>query len=99
MKKILALSGAAAVVATVGLAAPAQAAGSAEGASCVQAGIGTLKSLGLLQAAAQKQVDYSTLADAETGPIFTDLPEGSNFSLGKVVKLHVQSPDLFLWCR
>lgn len=99
MKKTLALAGAAALVASVGLAAPAQAAGSAQGGACVQAGIGTLKSLGLLQAAAQKQIDYSTLADAEAGPIFADLPAGSNFSLGKVVKLHVQSPQLFAWCR
>ena len=100
MKKTLALGGAAALVATIGLAAPAQAAPpSAAGGSCVQAGIGTLKSLGLLQAAAQKQIDYSTLADAETGPIFADLPAGSNFSLGQVVKLHVKSPELFAWCR
>jgi len=101
MKKTLALGGAAARVATIGLAAPAQAAPppAAAGGSCVQAGIGTLKNLGLLQAAAQKQIDYSTLADAEAGPIFADLPEGSNFSLGQVVKLHVKSPELFAWCR
>jgi hypothetical protein len=58
-----------------------------------------LKELGLLQAAAQKQIDYSTLADAENGPIFADLEEGSNFSLGQVVKLHTKSPELFAWCR
>ena len=49
MKKTLALGGAAALVATIGLAAPAQAAPPASaGGSCVQAGIGTLKSLGLV---------------------------------------------------
>jgi hypothetical protein len=100
MKKTLALGGAAALVATIGLATPAQAAPPpAAGGSCVQAGIGTLKSLGLLQAAAQKQIDYSTLANAETGPIFADLPTGSYLSLGQVVKLHVKSPQLFAWCR
>ena len=80
------------------MAAPAQAA-TKTGGECVQAGIGTLKDLGLLQAAAQKQIDYSTLADAENGPIFADLEEGSNFSLGQVVKLHTKSPELFAWCR
>lgn len=69
------------------------------GGQCVQAGIGTLQSLGLLQAAAQKQIDYSTLADADDGPIFADLPEGSNLSLGQVVKLHTSNPELFAWCN
>ncbi|MEO8107768.1 MAG: hypothetical protein ABI720_10675 [Actinomycetes bacterium] len=98
MKKTLALAGAVAFAASVGMAAPAQASSNA-GANCAQAGIGTLKDLGLLQAAAQKQIDYSTLADAEAGPIFADLPEGSNLSLGQVVKLHTKSPELFAWCR
>lgn len=69
-----------------------------EGAACVQAGIGFLKSNDLLQAAAQKQIDYSTLADPVEGPIFATLPEGSNLSLGQVVKLHKNSPELFAWC-
>ena len=66
---------------------------------CMRAGIGTLKDLGLLQAAAAKQVDYSTLANPTTGPIFTTLPAGSNLSLGAVVKLHHTNPELFAWCR
>ena len=70
-----------------------------EGAACVQAGIAFLKSEGLLTAAAQKQIDYSTLADKNEGPIFTELPEGSFLSLGQVVSLHTSSPNLFLWCR
>lgn len=98
MKKTLALAGAIAVAATVSLAAPAQASSNA-GASCARAGIGTLKSLDLLQAAAQKQIDYSTLADVENGPIFADLPDGTFLSLGQVVKLHTKSPELFAWCR
>ena len=98
MKKTLAIAGAVALAASVGFAAPAQAS-TKTGGACVQAGLGTLKELGLLQAAAQKQIDYSTLADAENGPIFADLPAGSNFSLGEVVKLHTKSPELFAWCR
>jgi len=86
---------------TVALSAPAQAApkpASAGGGACAQAGLDTLKSLDLLQAAAAKQVDYSTLADPVAGPIFTTLPTGSFLSLGQVVKLHTSSPGLFAWC-
>jgi NO-binding membrane sensor protein with MHYT domain len=98
LKKIAIATAAAAL--TVGLAAaPATAAPKNAGAACVQAGIGTLKSLGLLEAAAQKQIDYSTLADATAGPIFADLPQGSFLSLGQVVKLHTTNPELFAWCR
>ena len=98
MSRKFAIATATALLATGLAAAPAAAAPADEGAACVQAGLGTLKSLGLLQAAAQKKVDYSTLADPEAGPIFADLPEGSFFSLGQVVKLHKTSPDLFAWC-
>src|ERR687898_2209114 len=47
-----------ALAATVAVAAPASAAETPrnEGASCVQAGLNTLKDLGLLQAAAKKEV-------------------------------------------
>jgi hypothetical protein len=68
------------------------------GGQCVQAGIATLKSLDKLQDAAKKQIDYSELADAQSGPIFADLPEGSFLSLGQVVKLHTSNPELFVWC-
>ena len=98
LKKIAIVS--AAVALSAGLAAaPAAAAPANPGAACVQAGIGTLKDLGLLQAAARKQIDYSTLADPVNGPIFADLPEGSYLSLGQVVKLHTTHPELFAWCR
>ncbi len=97
LKKIAIVTAATAL--SVGLAAaPASAAPANAGAACVQAGIGTLKDLGLLQAAAQKQIDYSTLADPVSGPIFADLPEGSYLSLGQVVTLHTTNPELFAWC-
>ena len=101
MRKLRAGVIALALGATLAVAAPASAAESPrnQGAACVQAGLGTLKSLGLLQAAASKQLDYSTLADPATGPIYTTLPEGSYLSLGQVVKLHTTNPELFAWCR
>ena len=89
----------AAVALGVGLGAgPAAAAPANPGAACAQAGIGTLKSLGLLQAAAHKEIDYSTLADPVNGPIYASLPQGSYLSLGAVVKLHHTNPELFAWC-
>ena len=103
MRKKMAATGIAvtAFAASIALATPASAAESprSPGAACVQAGIGTLKSLGLLTAAAQRTIDYSTLADPVNGPIFADLPTGSYLSLGQVVRLHVQQPELFAWCR
>jgi hypothetical protein len=90
-----------ALAATLAAAAPASAAETPhnQGAACVQAGLGTLKNLGLFHAAAQQQLDYSTLANPTTGPIFTTLPEGSYLSLGQVVKLHTTNPELFAWCQ
>ena len=101
MRKLRAGVVALALGATVAVAAPASAAPAPanQGAACVQAGLSTLKSLGLLQAAARKQLDYSTLANPATGPIYTTLPEGSYLSLGQVVKLHTTNPELFAWCR
>jgi hypothetical protein len=101
MRKLRAGIIALALGATLAVAAPASAAQAPrnQGAACVQAGLGTLKSLGLLQAAAQKEIDYSTLANPTTGPIYTTLPEGSYLSLGQVVKLHTTNPELFAWCR
>ncbi len=91
----IAMAMSAMVAAPAAEARPSQAASG----SCVQAGIGTLKELGALQAAAQKQVDYSEFADADDGPIFLDLDEGSFLSLGAVVKLHTSNPELFAWCN
>jgi hypothetical protein len=101
MNKLLAgtaVAGAAAVL-SLAVVAPASAAPQNAGARCTQAGLSTLKSLGLLQAAAQQQIDYSTLADPVNGPIFASLPTGSYLSLGQVVKLHHTNPELFAWCR
>jgi hypothetical protein len=91
----------AAAAASLAVATPAFAADSPrnQGAACTQAGINTLKRLGLLQSAAQQKIDYSTLADPVNGPIFTELPAGSYLSLGQVVKLHHTNPQLFAWCR
>jgi hypothetical protein len=101
MRKLRAGVVALALGATLAVAAPAAAAPAPanQGAACVQAGLSTLKSLGLLQAAASKQLDYSILANPTTGPIYTTLPEGSYLSLGQVVKLHTTNPELFAWCR
>ena len=98
MKTLTRAAAALALTLPLGLAA-APASAAAPGAECAQAGIATLKDLGLLRAAAAKQVDYSTLADPVAGPIFTSLPAGSNLSLGAVVKLHHTDPQLFAWCR
>ena len=70
-----------------------------KGAACVRAGVQTLRELGLLDEAARRQIDYSTLADPEDGPIYADLPEGSYLSLGQVIWLHFTNPELFAWCR
>jgi hypothetical protein len=99
MRKLVAGAGVVAVAATLAVATPASATPSNEGAACIQAGLSFLKSEGLLKAAAQKQIDYSELANPTTGPIFTTLPAGSFLSLGQVVKLHKTNPELFLWCR
>jgi hypothetical protein len=110
MKKIRTAVAAGAVAASlaVGLAAagPAAAAPSPKGA-CVQAGIGTLKDLGLLQAAARQQVNYALIdvngpgipaLGLPGGLIATDLGDEAFLSLGTVVRLHTSSPELFAWC-
>lgn len=100
VKKTVAATGVAVAATAISLSvsAPASAAPS-PGAACAQAGIGTLKSLGLLRAAASRTIDYSTLADPDRGPIYANLPKGSYLSLGYVVKLHHTNPELFAWCR
>jgi hypothetical protein len=94
MRKLVTAAGvvAVAVAATLASATPASAADTPrnEGAACIQAGLGTLKSAGLLKAAAQQQVDYSTLV--------AGLDSGSYLPLGQVVKLHKTNPELFAWC-
>jgi hypothetical protein len=73
-----------------------------EAATCVQAGIGTLVSLGLIDEAARGQIDYDSL-DSDSAPftsglINADLPAGSYIPLKDVVALHRSSPQLFDWC-
>jgi hypothetical protein len=97
--KLLSFTVGAAVAAALMIAGPAAAAPSNKGAACTQAGISTLKTLGLFRAAAHKEIDYSTLADPQNGPIFADLPTGSFLSLGQVIRLHHTNPELFAWCR
>jgi hypothetical protein len=94
MRKLVTGAGiaAVAVAATLAGATPASAADTPrnQGAACIQAGLGTLKSAGLLQAAAQQRVDYSTLV--------AGLPANTYLPLGQVVKLHKTNPELFTWC-
>jgi len=81
---------------TVGTASAAKPADG--GIACLKAGQDTLRDLGLFQAAAQGQIDYSTLADPVEGPIFAALPEGSYLPINEVFALHKSSPELFAWC-
>ncbi len=104
MRKKIAIAltaGVAAATVGLGAAGTASAAPSANG-ECVQAGIGTLKSLNLLQAAAKKQIDYSTLDPTGSSPlagvITVELPSPYYPSLGQVVKLHTTNPGYFTWC-
>jgi hypothetical protein len=91
IKKLAIGAGALALTAGVAVAAPASAAPMNEGAACVQAGIGFLKENNLLQAAAQKQIDYGAVLPGV-------VPEGTFLSLGQVVKLHTTNPEIFPWC-
>jgi hypothetical protein len=81
-----------------------------DGARCVKAGVSFLVENDLLAAAALRQIDYSDL-DTDGGPapgnddtystsgaINADLPNGANLSLGQVIRLHFDSPELFDWC-
>jgi hypothetical protein len=114
MRKHLGIAAAVVAVAGIALvpAATARASSSAnpvEGARCVKAGVTFLVQNRLLKAAALRQIDYSDLdTDAAnppnddtynaSGPINTDLPNGSNLSLGEVIRLHYTNPQLFDWC-
>ena len=109
MKKLMISAVAAAL--TIGVAAPAANAApstaNTPGGACVQAGLATLKSLGLLQAAAQQKVNYALIdvngpgipsLGLPGGLITIDLGDEAFLSLGKVVSLHTQSPQYFSWC-
>jgi len=66
---------------------------------CLRAGQAVLRDLGVFSAAARGEVDYSAFADAEAGPIFLDLEEGSFLPINTVFKLHKSNPELFAWCN
>ena len=103
MKKIAIGAGIAALAlsALAPVAGAGERASSKEGGACVKAGLATLKSLGAVNLAAQGMVDYDDF-DSDLGMneglINADLPDGSNFSLDYVIKLHQTSPALFDWC-
>lgn len=63
-----------------------------DGGKCAKAGTTFLREAGLLQAAAQRQIDYGLVLPGV-------VPEGSFLSLGQVVKLHTSNPALFPWCN
>lgn len=68
------------------------------GSACLKAGQETLRGLGAFSAAARGEVDYAAFANAEDGPIFLDLPEGSFLPINDVFALHKSNPELFAWC-
>lgn len=82
----------------VGTSAPADAKPAPDGVACLKAGQETLRSLGAFSAAARGEVDYSAFANAEEGPIFLDLAEGSFLPINQVFALHKSNPELFAWC-
>jgi NO-binding membrane sensor protein with MHYT domain len=68
------------------------------GAKCVQAGVGTLVSLGLMPQAAQGKLDYSPLGTNGAGLIRLPLATPTYIPLKDVIALHRSNPELFAWC-
>jgi hypothetical protein len=110
MLKRLALLGGTATPAALAFTTTATASNSSNaiaGARCVKAGVAFLVDNNLLEAAALRQIDYSDLDSDMTnnddvftssGPINTDLPNGSYLSLGNVIRLHFTNPEPVDWC-
>ncbi len=101
MRKKIAIAltaGVAAATVGLGAAGSVSAAPKNAGAACVQEGIGFLKENGLLQQAAQKKIDYSTLGPDGAGLIRVQYPKDTFLPLGQVVKAHTTNPELFTWC-
>lgn len=71
-----------------------------EAAACVQAGIGTLVSLGLIDEAARGSLDYAPLGSQPGGAGLINIPLTSPayIPLKDVVALHRSNPELFDWC-
>ena len=102
MKKTIATLAMAAMISVGFVAGPAAAKGGKSASApgqCISAGLGALTSLDLVDDVARGEFDFSAIADAEEGPIFADLPEGSNLKLPAVIALHKSNPELFAWCR
>jgi hypothetical protein len=105
LKKLMllgAIAASALAVTTTAFAGGGNSQNARDAAACVQAGIGTLVSLGLIDEAARGQIDYDTL-DSDTSPytsgaINANLPARSYLPLRDVVALHRTNPELFDWC-
>jgi hypothetical protein len=72
-----------------------------DAAACVQAGIGTLVSLGAIDEAAQGKLNYYPLGSQAGGLGLINIPFTSNptyIPLKDVVALHRTNPELFDWC-
>lgn len=72
-----------------------------EAAACVQAGIGTLVSLGLIDEAAQGKLNYYPLGSQAGGAGLINIAFASGpvyIPLKDVVSLHRTNPELFDWC-
>ena len=72
-----------------------------DAAACVQAGIGTLVSLGLIDEAAQGKLNYYPLGSQPGGAGLINIPFTANptyIPLRDVVALHRTNPEYFDWC-
>ena len=72
-----------------------------DAAACVQAGIGTLVSLGLIDEAAQGKLNYYPLGSQAGGAGLINVAFTANptyIPLKDVVSLHRSNPELFDWC-
>ena len=95
------LAGAMAPTTTAAVAANDRSQQARDGAACVQAGISTLVSLGLINEAAQGKLNYYPLGSQAGGAGLININFASNptyIPLKDVVALHRSSPQLFDWC-
>lgn len=104
-KKVMLLGAVAAsalAITTTALAGGGNSQSAREAAACVQAGIGTLVSLGLIDEAAQGKLNYYPLGTNATGPlagsINLPLTNPTYIPLKDVVSLHRTNPEYFDWC-
>ena len=71
-----------------------------KGGRCIAAGVGTLVSLGAIDAAAKGQLDYAPYGsqDGGLGLIRIEFDGPAFLPLATVIGLHRTSPQLFTWC-